>query len=95
MSDKDLIKKDLLEIESDSVKLTEKIRQFRFKFNDEPKEEEIKLEDVRKVLVNLSRNGLTKEVRELLKKYGADKLSEIDSKNYIALLDDAENLKNG
>ena len=45
----------------------------------EPKPE-LKLEDVRAVLAEKSRAGHTAEVRALLKKYGAAKLSEIDPK---------------
>lgn len=55
----------------------------------EPKPE-IKLEDVRVVLAEKSRAGHTAEIRALLKKHGAAKLSEIDSANYEALLQDAE-----
>ena len=56
---------------------------------------EIKLEDVRAVLAEKSRAGHTAEVRALLKKYGAAKLSEIDPANYEALLKDAEVIGNG
>ena len=56
---------------------------------------EIKLEDVRAVLAEKSRAGHTAEVRALLKKYGAAKLSEIDPANYEALLQDAEAISNG
>jgi len=48
----------------------------------------LKLEDVRKVLVNKSREGYTKQIRDLLIKYGADKLSEIKPENYQTLLDE-------
>ncbi len=48
------------------------------------------LEDVRAVLAEKSRKGHTAAVKELLIKHGADKLSEIDPKNYEALLADAE-----
>ena len=51
---------------------------------------ELKLEDVRAVLAEKSRAGHTAEIRVLLKKYGAAKLSEIDPANYKALLQDAE-----
>lgn len=56
---------------------------------------QLKLEDVRAVLAEKSRSGHTTEVRALLKKYGADKLSEIDPANYEALLQDAEVIGNG
>lgn len=50
-----------------------------------PAKEEPKLEDVRAVLAEKSRAGHTAEVRALLKKYGAAKLSEINPANYEAL----------
>ncbi len=50
----------------------------------------IKLEDVRAVLADKSRMGHTAAVRDLLAKYGASKLSEIDPEKYPALLKDAE-----
>lgn len=56
---------------------------------------ELKLEDVRAVLAEKSRAGHTAEVRSLLKKYGAAKLSEINPANYEALMKDAEVIGNG
>lgn len=56
---------------------------------------ELKLEDVRAVLAEKSRAGHTADVRALLQKYGAAKLSEIDPANYEALLQDAEVIGNG
>lgn len=61
---------------------------------EEPKPE-IKLEDVRTVLAEKSRAGHTAEVRTLLQKYGAAKLSAVDPANYEALLKDAEVIGNG
>lgn len=56
-----------------------------------PKEEKpLNLEDVRAVLADKSRNGHTAEVKALLTKHGADKLSEIDPAEYASLLADAE-----
>ena len=55
-----------------------------------PPEPELTLEQVRAVLADKSRKGHTAEVRTLLQKYGAAKLSGIDPANYKALLDDAE-----
>jgi len=57
------------------------------------KEVSITLEDVRKVLAELSRDGLTAQVRDLLTKNGANKLSEIDPSKYQELLSDARKLK--
>ena len=53
-------------------------------------EKAIALEEVRAVLAEKSRNGHTAQVRELLIKHGANKLSEIDPAKYAALLKDAE-----
>lgn len=48
------------------------------------------LEEVRAVLADKSRAGHTAEIRELLKKYGASKLSLVDPKHYEALLREVE-----
>ena len=55
-----------------------------------PAEPALTLEQVRAVLANKSRQGHTAEIRALLQKYGASKLSGIDPTNYKALLADAE-----
>ena len=54
----------------------------------------LKLEDVRAILSEKSRAGYTADVRELLQKYGASKLSQVDPANYEALLSDAEVIGN-
>jgi len=53
----------------------------------------IPLEEVRSVLAEKSMAGFTEEIRGLLEKHGAPKLSQIDPANYAALLADAEALK--
>ncbi len=55
-----------------------------------PEAKPITLEEVRAVLAEKSRAGHTEEVRELLARHGADKLSEIDPAEYAALLAEAE-----
>ena len=62
-------------------------------------EEEVKqnektyeIEDVRKILADKSRLGHTAKIRELLEKYGAKKLSEIEPSNYKGLVADVEKL---
>jgi hypothetical protein len=60
-----------------------------------PKPKPVTLEQVRAVLAEKSRDGYTAEVRELLLKHGANKLSEIDPAEYAALLAEAEVLGNG
>ncbi len=52
----------------------------------------VTLEEVRKILAELSRDGLTAQVRDLLTKNGANKLSEIDPSKYQELLSDARKL---
>lgn len=55
-------------------------------------EKTYEIEDVRKILADKSRLGHTAKVRELLEKYGAKKLSEIDPGNYKDLVADAEKI---
>lgn len=55
-----------------------------------PAKPALTLEEVRAVLADKSRAGHTAEIRELLKKYGASKLSLVDQKHYEALLREAE-----
>lgn len=50
----------------------------------------VTIEQVRGVLAALSQNGMTADVRALLQKHGADKLSGIDPAKYGLLLADAE-----
>lgn len=52
----------------------------------EPKQPELKLADVRKVLAKLSQEGKTSEVKEILNGFGADKLSDLPTYQYEALL---------
>jgi len=55
----------------------------------------VTLEQVRAILTEKSRIGYTTQVRELLSRYGATKLSGVDPSEYAALLADAEVLGNG
>ncbi len=55
---------------------------------------EITLSEVRAVLANKSRAGFTNEVKQLLMKHGAEKLSGIAETEYAALMKEAENLGN-
>lgn len=57
-----------------------------------PTEPVLTLEAVRAVLADKSRAGFTAQIRSLLQKYGADKLSGIDPVNYKALIEDVEGL---
>ncbi len=54
----------------------------------------VKLEDVRTVLAEISRSGKTAEMKALLGKFGAVKLSEVKPEDYAALLEAAQEVKN-
>lgn len=92
----------LMEIKEDAENLASSIGVLLTALeNDEelPKEEKAKqeektyeIEDVRKILADKSRLGHTAKIRELLVKYGAKKLSEIDPSNYKDLVADVEKL---
>lgn len=55
-------------------------------------EKTYEIEDVRKILADKSRLGHTAKIRELLEKYGAKKLSDIDPSKYKDLVVDVEKL---
>ena len=55
----------------------------------------IELPEVRKLLAEKSRAGHTAEVKALLNKYGAAKLSALDPDKYEAVMKEAEVLGNG
>lgn len=59
------------------------------------KEPELTLEQVRMVLAEKSQLGFTAEVRGIIQKYGADKLSAVNKAYYADILKDAEVLGNG
>ena len=58
----------------------------------EESEKNYSLEEVRRILAEKSRQGHTEKIRELLGKYGAKKLSEIDSSLYKELISDVEEI---
>lgn len=55
--------------------------------NDEPQPT---LEQVRSVLAKLAQDGHQAEVRDLIAKYGASRLSDVEPQHFKALLKDAE-----
>ena len=59
-----------------------------------PKNEEatVTFVQLRSRLSEISRNGHTAEVKDLISKYGADKLSDIAEADYAAVLAEAEGL---
>lgn len=60
------------------------------KVTPEPEKKSISLTDVRAVLAEKSRKGYTADVKALLLKFGASKLSDINPADYEALLAAAE-----
>ena len=61
-----------------------------FTATDIVEEKQLTLEDVRAILADISRAGFTAQIRELLQKYDANRLSEVAPEHYPALLKDAE-----
>ncbi|ADL50528.1 hypothetical protein [Clostridium cellulovorans] len=64
------------------------------KKDEETKEDtkKISLEYVRGRLAELSRDGKQVQVKELIKKFGANKLTEIPEEKYLELLKEAEEI---
>ncbi|WP_270270446.1 hypothetical protein [Enterocloster clostridioformis] len=57
---------------------------------DNKKEKTVTVEDIRAVMAQKSQEGKTKEIRELLQKFGAVKLSAVKPEDYPALLQEAK-----
>lgn len=51
---------------------------------------EITLKKVRGILADKSRSGHTAEIRAIIQKYGADRLSKVDPEYYAAIIQEAE-----
>ncbi len=60
--------------------------------NSEPPAKPVTLAEVRAVLANKSRAGFTEEVKQLVMKHGAEKLSGVPESEYAALMKEAESL---
>ncbi len=56
---------------------------------------EVTLAEVRAVLTEISRSGKTDQAKAIVKKHGAEKITELDSGKYAAVLADARALKDG
>lgn len=56
-----------------------------------PKNEKpVAVEDIREVLAEKSQDGKSRQIKELLGKYGVAKLSAVEEKDYPALLQEAK-----
>lgn len=74
------------------LSIAEKLSEPTAKTPELPEEKQPTLEEVRAVLAEKARDGFTAEVRTLLLKYGADKLSGVNPGDYKALLSEAEGI---
>jgi hypothetical protein len=61
---------------------------------EQPAAPAIKLEEVRTVLAEISRSGKTAQMKELLGRFGAGKLSDVKPEDYEALLAAAQEVRN-
>jgi hypothetical protein len=55
----------------------------------QPEEKQPTMEEVRAILAEISRNGKTEDMKALLHKFGATRLSEIKPEDYTALIEAA------
>ncbi len=60
----------------------------------EPEKQTVTFVQLRSRLSEISRSGHTQEVKELIAKYGAEKLSDIAESDYAAVLAEAEVIAN-
>lgn len=79
----------ILQVAKDLYKLAEHIDSL---FKVEPEKKAISIEEVRSVLAEKSQAGKGPEIRALIEKYGADKLTDLESSYYEALLNEVEAL---
>lgn len=96
MSELATIKAELLSCGQVLVSIAENLREIAHTWDDVPQQETVPeappltLADVRAVLAQKSVEGHTGKVQELIRKYGADKLSQIQPVHYAAMLVEAE-----
>lgn len=95
--------KDFTTVKELAVKLAKELNLFIEALDSEetPKAEPacelvpITLEEVRSVLAELSRDGKTQEVKAILKRHGASRLSEVNPDEWEAILDEAAEIRHG
>ena len=79
----------ILQVAKDLYKLAEHIDSL---FNVASEKKAISIEEVRSVLAEKSQAGKGPEIRALIEKYGADKLTDLEPSCYEALLNEVEAL---
>ena len=95
--------KDFTTVKELAIKLAKELNLFieALDSKEEPKAEQacelvpITLEEVRSVLAELSRDGKTQEVKAILKRHGASRLSEVNPDEWEAILDEAAEIRHG
>jgi len=95
--------KDFTTVKELAIKLAKELNLFIEALDSEetPKAEPacelvpITLEEVRTVLAELSRDGKTQEVKAILKRHGASRLSEVNPDEWEAILDEAAEIRHG
>ena len=95
--------KDFTTVKELAVKLAKELNLFieALDSEEQPKAEPacelvpITLEEVRTVLAELSRDGKTQEVKAILKRHGASRLSEVNPDEWEAILDEAAEIRHG
>lgn len=85
---------DKSKLAHDLLAVAEALKALAEGLQEEPAKEEpqVTLEQVRGVLADKSRAGHTAKVKEIISRYGAEKLSAVDPANYLAILKEAEGL---
>lgn len=79
----------ILQVAKDLYKLAEHIDSL---FNVASEKKTVSIEEVRSVLAEKSQAGKGPEIRALIEKYGADKLTDLEPSYYEALLNEVEAL---
>ena len=79
----------ILQVAKDLYKLAEHIDSL---FNVASEKKTVSIEEVRSVLAEKSQAGKGPEIRALIEKYGADKLTDLEPSCYEALLNEVEAL---
>ena len=77
----------ILQVAKDLYQLAEHIDSL---FKVEPEKKAISLEEVRSVLAEKSQAGKSPEIRALIEKYGANKLTDLEPSCYEALLNEVK-----
>ena len=84
---------DKSKLAHDLLAVAEALKTLAEGLQEDPKEDPpVTLEQVRGVLADKSRAGHTAEVKEIISRYGAEKLSAVDPVNFPAILKAAEGL---